>query len=68
MMPLFFYGRELSVELKKLHERVAWIEDEHATEAVQLSWSVMAISDALVDLGMFPIQTFRHNRRQPRMP
>jgi hypothetical protein len=34
---------------------VAEVEDEHATEAEQLSWSVREISDALVDLGMLPI-------------
>jgi hypothetical protein len=35
---------------------VAGVENECAAEAVQLSWLVMEISDALVDLGMFPIQ------------
>jgi hypothetical protein len=39
-----------------LCRRVAGIESECATEAMQLSWSIMEISDALVDLGMFPIQ------------
>jgi hypothetical protein len=34
---------------------MAGVESEHATEAMQLSRSVMEISDALVDLGMFPI-------------
>jgi hypothetical protein len=37
--------------LEKLYECVAEVEDEHATEAVQLSWPVMEIFDALVDLG-----------------
>jgi hypothetical protein len=32
------------------------IEDEHATEAVRLSRLVMEISDALIDLGVFPIR------------
>jgi hypothetical protein len=50
-----FNGRDLSVELEELHERVARVENEHATKAVQLSWPVMKISDALVDLGVFPI-------------
>jgi hypothetical protein len=43
------------VEFKKLHEHVAGVEDERAAEATQLSWSVMEISDALVDQGMLPI-------------
>jgi hypothetical protein len=34
---------------------MAGVESEHATEAMQLSHSVMEISDALVDLGVFPI-------------
>jgi hypothetical protein len=51
----FFNGRDLSVELEELHERVAGVESERATEAVQLSRSVTEISDALVDLVVFPI-------------
>jgi hypothetical protein len=43
------------VELEELCERVAGVESKRAAEAVQLSWSVMKISDALVDLGVFPI-------------
>jgi hypothetical protein len=31
------------------------VEYERAVEAVQLSWLVMEITDALVDLGAFPI-------------
>jgi hypothetical protein len=50
-----FNGRDLSVELEELHERVARVENEHTTKAMQLSWPVMKIFDALVDLGMFPI-------------
>jgi hypothetical protein len=50
-----FGGRNLSVELEKLCERVARVEDERAIEAVQLSQSVMEISDALVILSVFPI-------------
>jgi hypothetical protein len=42
--------------MEKLHEHVARVKDECAIEAVQLSWSVMEISDALVDLGVFPIR------------
>jgi hypothetical protein len=50
-----FDGRDLSVELEKLRRRVAGVESECVTEAMQLSWSVMEIFDALVDLGVFPI-------------
>jgi hypothetical protein len=35
---------------------MAEVEDEYTAAAVQLSQSVMEISDALVDLGMFPIR------------
>jgi hypothetical protein len=34
---------------------MAGVESEHATEAMQLSRSVMEISDALIDLGVLPI-------------
>jgi hypothetical protein len=34
---------------------MATFENERAAEAVQLSQSVMEISDALIDLGVFPI-------------
>jgi hypothetical protein len=50
-----FDGRDLSVELEERHEHMAGVESQCATEAVQLPQSVMEISDALVDLGMFPI-------------
>jgi hypothetical protein len=50
-----FDGRDLSVELEELCEHVIEVESEHATEAMQLSRSVIEISDALVDLGVFPI-------------
>jgi hypothetical protein len=43
------------LELEELHERVAGVDNEHAIEVVQLSWSIMEISDALVNLGVFPI-------------
>jgi hypothetical protein len=46
----------LSAELEELHESVAGIEGDHSTEGMKLSWSVREISDALVDLGVFPIQ------------
>jgi hypothetical protein len=51
-----FDGRDLSVELEELRRRVAGVESECVTEVVQLSWSVMEIFDALVDLGVFPIR------------
>jgi hypothetical protein len=42
---------------------VAGVENERATEAVQLSRSVMEISNVLVDLGVFLIQDIH---AQPR--
>jgi hypothetical protein len=51
-----FDGRDLLVELEGLCERVAEVENERAAEVVQLSWLIMEISDALVDLGVFPIR------------
>jgi hypothetical protein len=42
-------------ELEELCKRVAGIENECTTEAMQLSRSIMEIFDALVDLGAFPI-------------
>jgi hypothetical protein len=51
-----FDGRDLLTELEELHERVARVESERAIEAMQLSWSAMEISDALVNLGAFPIR------------
>jgi hypothetical protein len=51
-----FNGRDLSVELEKLHERMAGVENECIAKTVQLSWSVMEISDALVNLDVFPIR------------
>jgi hypothetical protein len=35
---------------------VTGAKSECATEVVQLSWLVMEISDALIDLGVFPIR------------
>jgi hypothetical protein len=49
-------GRDLPEELEELHELLAGVESEYAVEAVTLSWLVMEISDALVDLVMFPIR------------
>jgi hypothetical protein len=50
-----FDGRDPLAELKKLHGHVAGVEDECTAETGQLSWSVREISDALVDLDVFPI-------------
>jgi hypothetical protein len=44
------------VELERHHKRVARVEDDRATEAEQLSWSVRDIFDALVNLNVLPIQ------------
>jgi hypothetical protein len=41
---------------------IAGIKDEHATEVVRLSQLVIKISDALINLGVFPI------REIPRLP
>jgi hypothetical protein len=35
---------------------VTGAKSECAAEVVHLSWSVMEISDALIDLGVFPIR------------
>jgi hypothetical protein len=43
------------MELKELHGHVARIESECAAEVVQVSQLVKEISNALVDLGVFPI-------------
>jgi hypothetical protein len=50
-----FDERGLLAGLEELHLRMAGIEDECATEAVRLSWLVMEIYDALIDLGVLPI-------------
>jgi hypothetical protein len=50
-----FDRRDLPVELEELRECVAGIESECTAEVVQLSRSVMEISNALVDVGVFPI-------------
>jgi hypothetical protein len=42
--------------------RMAGIKDEHAVEAVSLSWLVMEISIALIDLWVLPFQDI------PRLP
>jgi hypothetical protein len=45
------------VELEELRESLAGVEGECATEVVKLSRSVMEISNALVDLGVFLSRT-----------
>jgi hypothetical protein len=51
-----FDGWDLSAEQGELHTRVAEVEDEHIVEAKKLSMLVVGISNALVNLGMLPIQ------------
>jgi uncharacterized protein with PhoU and TrkA domain len=51
-----FDMKDLLVELEELHELMVGIESECANEVVTLSWSIMEISDALVDLEVFPIR------------
>jgi hypothetical protein len=51
-----FDRRDLSVGMEKLRQCMAGVKGECAAEATQLSRSVMKISDALVDLGVFPIR------------
>jgi hypothetical protein len=48
--------RNLSLKLGELWERVAGVRDDRAVEGEQLSQLTMAISDALVDLNVLPIQ------------
>jgi hypothetical protein len=49
-------GRVLSMELGQTCTHVDRINGERATEAGQLSQLVVGISNALVDLGMLPVQ------------
>jgi hypothetical protein len=51
-----FDGRDLSMELKKLHTCMDRVEDECVTEAEKLSMLVVGISNALIDLKMLPIR------------
>jgi hypothetical protein len=44
------------VGLEEFRARMVGVEDEHVAKVVELSWLVMEISDALVNLGVFPIQ------------
>jgi hypothetical protein len=50
-----FDGWDLSTELEELHDRVAGVEGECTDEDVKLSRLITEISDALVDMGVFPI-------------
>jgi hypothetical protein len=52
--------------LAELHELVAGVESERAAEAVTLSQSVMEISNALVDLGVFPIWDIPKHQKSAR--
>jgi hypothetical protein len=49
-------GWDLSAGFEELRLHMVEIEDERAIEAVRLSRLVMEISDALIDLGVFPIR------------
>jgi hypothetical protein len=51
-----FDGSDILVEMEELHERVAGVENERVVEVVQLSKSVMEISDSLVGPGLSPIR------------
>jgi hypothetical protein len=51
-----FDMKDLLVELEELHELMTGIESECVAEVMTLSRSVMEISDALVDLEVFPIR------------
>jgi hypothetical protein len=44
------------MEIDKAHALMDGITDERAAEVMPLSQHVMAISTALVDLGMLPVQ------------
>jgi hypothetical protein len=52
----FSDGQDLSGELEELHARVTGVKDEHAVEAGELSALAVEASNAVVDLGMLPIQ------------
>jgi hypothetical protein len=49
-------GWDLSSVLDTAYACLDRINDECAAEARQLLWLVMGISNALVDLGMLPVQ------------
>jgi hypothetical protein len=49
-------GRDLSVKLEETRARVDGINSKHAAEVGRLSQLVMGMSNAIVDLGMLPVQ------------
>jgi hypothetical protein len=49
-------GWDMSTELEETRARVDEIKGERAAEAKQLSQLIVGISNALVDLGLLPIQ------------
>jgi hypothetical protein len=51
-----FDRQDLSVELEEIRARVDEIKGECAAEAGQLSQLVVEISNALVNIGMLPVQ------------
>jgi exosome complex RNA-binding protein Csl4 len=51
-----FYGRDLLAKLEEIRSHVDRIAGEHNVEAGQLSQLVVGILNALVNLGMLPIQ------------
>jgi hypothetical protein len=51
-------GKDLLLELEELQERVAGVRAGRAVEGEQLSLLTMAISEALVNLNVLPIQGF----------
>jgi hypothetical protein len=57
-----FNGWGFSVELKEIPARVDGIEGERAAKAHQLLQLVMAISSALVDIGILPVQDIPSSR------
>jgi hypothetical protein len=50
-----FDGRGLLAGLEEVRLCMARIEDERTTEAMRLSRLVIEISDALIDLWVFPV-------------
>jgi hypothetical protein len=62
-----FVEMNLSSELGELWECVVEVRANRAIEGEQLSWLTMAISDALVDLNVLPIQGIPGNHNQSRV-
>jgi hypothetical protein len=55
------------LELGKLYERVAEVENDRTIEAEQLSWSTMEIANALVDLMCYLFRASLSNHIRSRM-